>query len=48
MKIWVDVSCSFLVEAESRDEAVDKVYDIINNMDGCGTIIKGTDNYEED
>ena len=47
MKIWVDVSCSFLIEAENHDEAIDKVYEIIYNANGGDIEIEGTDDYEE-
>ena len=48
MKIWVDVSCSFLVEAEDHGEAIEKVQDIIDGVKGQYVSIEGTDEYEEE
>ena len=47
MKIWVDVSCSFLVEAKDHGEAIDKVNEIIYNANGSYLEIEGTEDYEE-
>lgn len=45
MKIWVDVSCSFLIEAENHDEAREEAFDRLLAMEGRDIAIEGTDDY---
>ena len=47
MKIWVDMSCSFLIEAKDHDEAREKALDKIYEAGGMDVQIEGTDDANE-